>query len=66
MRKYSVSIPYNCSVIVEVTAKNKQEAVRKAYDNVDDVLCCSCSEHMQIDGPADEEPDVIDLERQRE
>lgn len=59
MKRYSVSIPYFASVIVQVNAKNKKDAIQQAYEDAYADLCHSCADTVEM-GEADDslEPTV--------
>lgn len=63
LKKYSVSIPYHASVIVEVEATDKQDAVHAAWEKVGaPSLCHQCSDEVEMGEANDDcEPDVIEL-----
>jgi len=61
-KKYSVSIPWHCSVVVEVEAENAEEAAEKALNDVNPTLCHQCSDEVELgDCNVDFEPDVTEL-----
>lgn len=63
MNKYSVSIPWHCSIIIEVEAKNKKAALESAVENAYPSLCCQCSGDIQMCEMNDDcEPDVQKIE----
>ena len=57
LKKYSVSIPWFCSVIVQVEAAHKEEAEEKALREAGPSLCHQCSDNIDM-GEWDSEGDV--------
>lgn len=49
MKKYFVSIPWNCSVFCEVEAENKEQAIEKAFLEISPSLCRQCSDEIELD-----------------
>lgn len=57
-----MSIPWHCSVIIEVEADNKEDAKDKALLAAHPSLCHQCSGQIQLeDANMDIEPDVCEL-----
>jgi hypothetical protein len=48
MNKYSVSIPWHCSVFVKVEAENEEQARDKAIEKATPFLCHHCSENIEL------------------
>lgn len=53
MPKYYVHVPWFATVTVEVTAKNKKEALKKGFEDAYPSLCHQCSREVDLDGGAD-------------
>jgi hypothetical protein len=51
MKKYSVSIPWHCTMTVEVEAIDKEAAINKAHRGMRNSLCWACSTHVTLDSP---------------
>jgi hypothetical protein len=62
IKNYSVSIPWHCSVVVQVAADSREEAEAKALKIASPSLCHQCSHQVNLgDVNLDVEPDVEEL-----
>ena len=48
MPRYNVTIPLYASVVYEVEAKNKKEAIERALDEGCPTLCHQCAHEVEI------------------
>lgn len=64
MKRYLIRFPWHATVLVEVEAKNRKEAMAKAVDeaHTNASVCVHCSRHVEIDGDGDEEPSIEEIE----
>lgn len=53
MKTFFVSVPIFASTGVTVQAKNKEEAIEKAMDEIHPSLCWQCSQKLSTDGDGD-------------
>jgi len=62
MKKYSVAIPYHCTVFVKVEAKDISDALEKAYEKASPFLCHQCSDGLELGEINDEVPaDIVEV-----
>jgi hypothetical protein len=66
-KRYSVSIPWHCSVVVCVDAQTAEEAKAVALEKVYPSICHQCSDELELgDINLECEPDVCCLDSEEE
>jgi hypothetical protein len=62
MKRYSVVIPWHCSVIVKCEAENEEQAKEIALQKTFPTLCYCCSEEIELgEANLDYDPDVQEI-----
>lgn len=63
LKKFFVRIPWHATAIYEIEAKNKKDALQKAFDQGHPSVCCHCSKNLEIDEHNDSvESEVVEYD----
>ncbi len=62
MKKWSIAIPWHCTVFIEVEAETEKEAIEKGECRVYPTLCHQCTDHVELgESNSDIESDAVEI-----